>query len=92
MAQQLMKLTMRMWVRSLVLLSGLMIWRCCELCCRSQMWLGSRIAMALAQAGGYSSNWTPRWEPPYATSEALKRQKDKKKLLNLLSQRRGNTF
>ena len=73
---------MRMWVRSLVLLSGLMIRRCCELCCRLQMWLGSLIAMALAQAGGYSSNWTPSWEPPYATGVALKRQKDKNKQKN----------
>ena len=27
-----------------------------ELWCRLQMWLGSRIAVALAYAGGYSSN------------------------------------
>ena len=28
----------------------------CELWCRSQMWFGSHVAVALAQAGGYSSN------------------------------------
>ena len=39
--------SMRLRVRSLTLLSGLKIWRCCELWCRSQMWLGSRIAMAV---------------------------------------------
>ena len=33
-------------VRSLVLLSGLRIQCCCELWCRSQMWLGSRVAVA----------------------------------------------
>ena len=27
-----------------------------ELGCRSQTWLGSRVAVALAQAGSYSSN------------------------------------
>ena len=32
----------------LALLSGLRIWCSRELCCRSQMWLGSGIAMAVA--------------------------------------------
>ena len=31
----------------------------CELWCRLQMWLGSHIAMAVAQASSYSSDWTP---------------------------------
>ena len=35
------------------------IWHCRELWCRSQMWLGCRVAVALAQAGGYSSDLTP---------------------------------
>ena len=43
------------------------------------MWLGSCIAVALAQAGGYSSDWTPTWEPPHAVGVALKREKDKNK-------------
>ena len=30
-----------------------------ELWCRSQMQLGSRVAVAVVQAGGYSSDWTP---------------------------------
>jgi len=43
----------------LALLSGLRI-RCgCELWCRLQTRLGSGIAVALAQAGGYSSDSTP---------------------------------
>ena len=37
-----------MWVQSLTLLSGLRIWHCCELWCRSQTWLRSGIAMAAA--------------------------------------------
>ena len=40
--------TMRLWVRSLASLSGLRIWRCHELRCRSQTWLGSGVAMAVA--------------------------------------------
>ena len=38
---------MRLWVPSLALFSGLRIPCCCELWCRSQMWLGSGIAVAV---------------------------------------------
>uniref|UniRef100_A0A8D1KSA1 Uncharacterized protein n=1 Tax=Sus scrofa TaxID=9823 RepID=A0A8D1KSA1_PIG len=34
-------------VRSLPLLSGLTIRRCCELWCKLQTWLGSRVAVSL---------------------------------------------
>ena len=50
---------MRLWVWSLALLSGLRIQQCLELWCRSQMWFGSHVAVALVLAGGYSSHWTP---------------------------------
>ena len=50
---------MRLQVRSLPLLGGLTIRRCRELWRRLQTRLGSRIAVALAEAGGYSSDWTP---------------------------------
>ena len=40
--------TMRLQVRSLALLSGLRIQCCCELWCRSQIRLGSGIAVAVA--------------------------------------------
>ena len=40
--------TMRLKVRSLALLRGLRLRHCRELWCRSQMWLGYRIAVALA--------------------------------------------
>ena len=50
---------MRLQVQSLASLTGLRIWRCGELWCRSQMWLGTRAAVALAEAGGYSPNSTP---------------------------------
>ena len=41
------------------LLSGLTIQHCHELWCRLHMQLGSRIAVALAQAGSYNSDSTP---------------------------------
>ena len=42
---------MRMRVQSLALLSGLRIQLCSELWCRSQMQLGSCVAVAVVQAG-----------------------------------------
>ena len=39
---------MRLQVWSLPLLSGLGIWHCCELWCRSQTWLGSGVAVVQA--------------------------------------------
>ena len=39
--------TMRLQVRSLALISGLRIWHCHELWCRSQMQLGSHTAVAV---------------------------------------------
>ena len=59
------------------LLSGLRIQHCHELWCRSQMWLGSRVAVAVVLASGHNLNSIPAWEPPYATGAALKRQKNK---------------
>ena len=49
MAQQLANLTriMRMQVQSLASLSELRIWHCHELWCRSQMQLGSSVAVAV---------------------------------------------
>ena len=40
--------TMTLQVRSLASLGGLRIRHCCELWCRSQTWLGSGIAVAVA--------------------------------------------
>ena len=50
---------MRLRVRSLASLSWLRIWRCHELWCWSQMWLGSGVAVAVVLASGYSSDYTP---------------------------------
>ena len=50
---------MRMRVWSLVLLSGLRIWCCCRLQCRSQTLLGSSIAVAVVSTCSCGSNSTP---------------------------------
>ena len=42
---------MKLQVRFLALLSGLRIWRCCDLWCRSKMRLGSGAAVAGTYAG-----------------------------------------
>ena len=51
--------TIRLQVQSLASISGLRIQRCRELWCRSQMRLGSGVAVAGLQAGGNSSDSTP---------------------------------
>ena len=45
--KQIWLVSMKTWVRSLASLSGLRIWRCLELWCRLQTWLGSGVAVAL---------------------------------------------
>ena len=80
---------MRLGVLSLASLSGLGIWRCHELCCRSQTRLGSHVTLlwlwlwcrlaAVAPVGPLG------WEPPYAAGAVLekteKRKKKKKELV-----------
>ena len=61
--------TMRLWVWSLSLLSGLSIQRCHELWCRP---------VAVAPIGPLD------WEPSYAASVALKSKKKKKKKIESL--------
>ena len=51
--------SMRMQVRSLASVSGLRIWRCHELWCRSQTRLGSDVAVAVVQACGCSFQFDP---------------------------------
>ena len=59
---------MRIWVQSLALLSGLRIWHCRKLRCRSQMRLGSCVAVAPIQHLA--------WKLPYAISVAIKKKKN----------------
>ena len=74
--------TMRLQVQSLALLSGLRI-RCChKLWCRSQTWLGSRIAVLWPRPKATAPIRPLAWEPPYAAGaaqEMAKRQKQKTK-------------
>ena len=56
--------------------------RCCDLWCRSQTWLGSGIAVALAQAGSYSSNSAPSLGTSICLGAALKRQRKKSNEFN----------
>ena len=79
-AEKWIRLTcMRIWVRSLALLSGLRIWRCFyELCCRLQMWLRSHVAMD----GAWAGSCTPVMIPSLGDSichECGPRKKKKKK-------------
>ena len=60
-----------MKVQPLASLSEFKIQCCSELWCRLQTQLEFAVAVAVAQAGGHSSNST--WELPYATGTALKR-------------------
>ena len=73
---------MRLRVRSLASLSGLTIRRCRELRCRLQRLqtrFGSHVAVALAQAGGYSSDWTPSLGTSICRGRSAKKTKKKKK-------------
>ena len=65
---------MRTWVRSLALFSGLRIWHCHKLQCRSQSQLRSQVVVAMTQAA-VAPVQPPAWELPYATGAPLKRQK-----------------
>ena len=70
-------------VQSPALPSGLRIRHCCELWYRSQTRLGAQVAVAVAQAGGFSSNWTPS----LGTSICLRcspNKTEKKKKKNLI--------
>ena len=69
--------TMRLLVRSLASLSGLKIWCCCELWCRSQTQLRSGVAAAVAVAA-VALTGPLAWEPPYAAGAALKSKKEDK--------------
>ena len=78
--------SMRMWVWSLASLSGSDIWHCCELWCRSQTWLGSGVAVAVAQASSCSSDLTPSLGNSMCHGCGPKKQKKKKTKKNLETQ------
>ena len=78
---------MRMQVQSLASLSRLKIRRCCKLWCRLQMWLGSSVAVAVAQASAAAPIKHLARELPYDTGVVVKRKKETK-----LSQNHKETF
>ena len=57
--KQIWLVSMRVRNQSLALLSGLKIRHCCELYRRSQMWLGSCVAVAVVWASSCTSDSTP---------------------------------
>ena len=71
---------MAQWLTNAALLYGLTIWRCCELWCRLQTWLGSHVAVAgICRPAAVALIQSPAWELPYAMDVALKSKKKKKK-------------
>ena len=70
--------SMRTWVQSLASLSGLRLWHCHELWYRSQMQLGSCVAVAVAQTNSCSSDWTLTLGTSIYHRCSPKKQKNKK--------------
>ena len=70
--------TMRFWVGSLASLSGLKIQCCRELWCRWQTRLGSSLAVAVAEAGSCSSDWTSSLGTSICRGCGPEKQKNKK--------------
>ena len=70
---------MKTQVKSLLLLSGLRIWQCCELWCASQTRLRSGVAVAVPAASIYSSDLTPSLGTSIRCGCSLKKTKRQKK-------------
>ena len=70
---------MGMWVLSLASLSGLKIHSVAAMWCRSQRWLGSCVAVAVVQAGSYSSDSTPDLGNSVCCKYGPEKEKEKKK-------------
>ena len=71
--------SMRMQVRSLASLNWLRIQHCRELWCRSQMPLGSGVAVAVVEAGSCSFDLTPNLGTSICRGGGPKKAKKKKK-------------
>ena len=79
MAQLLRNPTSNREIRSLALPSGLRIWCCGELWCRSQPCSGPTLLWLWCRQAVRAPIQSLAWEPPYASGVALQRQKTKKK-------------
>ena len=78
--------TMRLQqIPSLASLGGWRIWCCHELWCRSQMQLGSGVAVAVVQAGSNNSTETPSLGTSICRGCSPKKKKDKKNYIQNLS-------
>ena len=82
---------MKMRARSLVSLSGLRIWHCHKLWCRSKTRLGPCIAVAVAQAGSCSSHSTPCLGTSICCTCSPKKPNKPKKCLNNCTYRNFHT-
>ena len=71
--------SMRTRVWSLPFLSGLRIWHCHELWCRSQIWLWSSVVWLWCRLAAVAPIQPTAWEPPYAAGVALKSHTHKHK-------------
>ena len=67
----------------LALLSGLRIWHCSDIWCRSQTWLGSSIAVAVVQVHSCSSYLIPSLETSICPMCGPKKQ-NKKRTINAI--------
>ena len=68
----------RTQVRSLASLSGLRIWRCCELWCRSKTRLRFGVAVAVASLAATGLIWYLAWETSICGGCGQKKKKKKK--------------
>ena len=73
------KRSMRTQVQTLASLSGLRIWHCHELWCRSKMRLGSLVLWLWRGLAAAAPIGPLAWEPPYAASVTLEKTDQKKK-------------
>ena len=73
--------SVRTRIQSLASVSGLRIQRCCQLLCRSQIWLRSGIAMALAWPSATALIQLLAWELLHATGVAIKRKEKGKRII-----------
>ena len=72
-----------MKVQSLVILSGLRILSCCKLQYRSQMWLGSGVAVAVVWAGSCNSDLSPSLGTSICHRCSPKKMQKRKKVSNI---------
>ena len=70
--------TMRLQVQSLASLSGLRIWPCCELCCRSQPQLGSMLLWLWCRPASVAPIMTPSLGTSIRCGWSPKKKKKKK--------------